>query len=145
MTTVLTRTIARALFLPALIVAVAVLIKGYVAAGDGFAAGVIAALAVLLQVVVFGLEEVRQHLRLQFAPTIAFAGLGLGLAVAFVPAFLGRPIMTHAPAPGDEVVHLGTLELLTAVLFDVGVFLLVLGFAVSAITMFARARVRRET
>ena len=53
--------------------------------------------------------------------------------------------MTHAPAPGNEVVHLGTIELLTAVLFDVGVFLLVLGFAISAITMFARARVRRET
>jgi len=144
MTTVLTRTVARALFLPALVVAVAVLVKGYVAPGDGFAAGVIAALAVLLQVVVFGLEQVRRHLRLQFAPTIAFTGLGIGLAVGFVPALLGRPIMTHAPAPGDEVVHLGTLELLTAVLFDIGVFLLVLGFAVSAITMLARAHARRQ-
>jgi len=144
MTTVLTRTVARALFLPALVVAVAVLVKGYVAPGDGFAAGVIAALAVLLQVVVFGLEQVRRHLRLQFAPTIAFTGLGIGLAVGFVPVLLGRPIMTHAPAPGDEVVHLGTLELLTAVLFDIGVFLLVLGFAVSAITMLARAHARRQ-
>ena len=144
MTTVLTRTIARALFLPSLVVAVAVLVKGYVGAGDGFAAGVIAALAVLLQVVVFGHEEVGRRLRLRFAPVVAFTGLGIGLAVAFVPALLGRPIMTHAPAPGDEVVHLGTLELLTAVLFDVGVFLLVLGFAISAITMFSRARVRSE-
>jgi multisubunit Na+/H+ antiporter MnhB subunit len=144
MTTVLTQTVVRALFLPALVVAVAVLVKGYVGSGDGFAAGVIAALAVLLQVVVFGLEEVRRHLRLQVAPTIAFAGLGLSLGVAFVPALLGRPVMTHAPAPGSEVVRLGAIELLTAVLFDVGVFLLVLGFAVSAITMFARARVRRE-
>jgi multisubunit Na+/H+ antiporter MnhB subunit len=144
MTTVLTQIVARALFLPTLVVAVAVLVKGYVGAGDGFAAGVIAALAVLLQVVVFGREEVERHLGLRFAPTIAFTGLGIGLAIAFVPALLGRPIMTHAPARDVAVVHLGTLELLTAVLFDVGVFLLVLGFAVSAITMFARARVRRE-
>lgn len=144
MTTVLTQTVARALFLPALVVAVAVLVKGYVAPGDGFAAGVIAALAVLLQVVVFGLERVRRHLRLEFAPTIAFTGLGIGLAVGFVPVLLGRPIMSHAPAPGGEVVHLGTLELLTAVLFDFGVFLLVLGFAVSAITMLARAHARRQ-
>jgi multisubunit Na+/H+ antiporter MnhB subunit len=145
MTTVLTQTVARALFLPSLVVAVAVLVKGYVGTGDGFAAGVIAALAVLMQAVVFGLEEVRHHLRLRFAPIVAFTGLGIGLAVGFVPALLERPIMTHSPAPGDEVVHLGTLELLTAVLFDIGVFLLVLGFAVSAITMFARAHVRRET
>ena len=144
MTTVLTQTIARALFLPALVVAVAVLVNGYVGAGDGFAAGVIAALAVLLQVVVFGHEEVGRRLRLQFAPVIAFTGLGIGLAVAFVPALLGRAIMTHAPGQGVAVVRLGTLELLTAVLFDVGVFLLVLGFAISAITMFSRARVRRE-
>ena len=144
MTTVLTQIVARALFLPTLVVAMAVLVKGYVGAGDGFAAGVIAALAVLLQVVVFGREEVERHLGLRFAPTIAFIGLGIGLAIAFVPALLGRPIMTHAPGRDVAVVHLGTLELLTAVLFDVGVFLLVLGFAISAITMFARARVRRE-
>lgn len=144
MTTVLTQTVARALFLPALVVAVAVLVKGYVGPGDGFAAGVIAALAVLLQMIVFGKEEVERSLRLRFAPTVAFIGLGIGLAVAFAPTLLGRPIMTHAPGPGETVVHLGTLEVITAVLFDVGVFLLVLGFAISAITMFAQARLRRE-
>jgi multisubunit Na+/H+ antiporter MnhB subunit len=144
MTTVLTRTIARTLFLPGLVVAVGILVKGYTSTGDGFAAGVIAALAVLIQVVTFGQEEVERWLPLQAAPALAFAGLGIGLAVAFGPALLGRPIMTHAPTPGAPVVHLGTLEILTAVLFDVGVFLLVLGFAVSAITMVARAQERSE-
>ena len=143
MTTILTQIVARALFLPALVVAAGVLVKGYVSAGDGFAAGVIAALAVLLQVVVFGLEEVERRLPLRIAPMLAVVGLGIGLAVAYVPVFLGRPIMTHAPAPGESVVYLGTIELLTAVLFDVGVFLLVLGFAVSAISMIARIQERR--
>ncbi len=142
MTTILTQTIAKALFLPSMMVAAAVLIKGYVSTGDGFAAGVIAALAVLLQVVAFGINEAERQFPLRIAPVLAFSGLLLGLAVAFIPVFLGRPIMTHMPGPGEAVIHLGTLELLTAVLFDVGVFLLVFGFAVSAITMIARLQVR---
>jgi hypothetical protein len=50
--------------------------------------------------------------------------------------------MTHAPAPGEKVIHLGTLEILTAVAFDVGVFLLVFGFAVGAVGMIARTHRR---
>ncbi len=142
MNTILTQTVARLIFLPALVMSVAVLVKGYVATGDGFAAGVIAALAVLVQVVTFGIEEVERHLPLRVAPVLAVAGLAIGLVVGFLPVLLGRPIMTQAPGPGQAVVHLGTLELLTAVLFDVGVFLLVLGFAVSAITMIGRIQTR---
>ena len=143
MTTVLTQTIARLLFVPALIVAVGTLVKGYADTGDGFTAGVIAALAVLLQFVAFGEREVERFLPLRFAPAVAVSGLVLALAVAFVPVLLGRPVMTHAPGPGTTVIHLGTLELITAVLFDVGVFLLVFGFAVAAIGMLAAARRER--
>ena len=143
MTTVLTQTIARLLFVPALIVAVGTLVKGYADTGDGFTAGVIAALAVLLQFVAFGEREVERFLPLCFAPAVAASGLVLTLTVAFVPVLLGRPVMTHAPGPGARVIHLGTFELLTAVLFDVGVFLLVFGFAVAAIGMLAAARRER--
>ncbi|CAA9581789.1 MAG: diguanylate cyclase/phosphodiesterase (GGDEF & EAL domains) with PAS/PAC sensor(s) [uncultured Thermomicrobiales bacterium] len=143
MTTTLTQTIARLLFLPALMVALATLVKGYADTGDGFTAAVIAALAVLLQVVAFGEREVARHLPLHRAPLVAFAGLALSLAVTFAPVLRGRPIMTHAPEVGAAVVHLGTLELLTAVLFDLGVFLLVFGFAISTIGLVARARTGR--
>jgi multisubunit Na+/H+ antiporter MnhB subunit len=143
MTTVMTRTVARILLLPSLVIAVGILVKGYVSTGDGFAAGVVAALAVLIQVLAFGLEEVERHFPLRLAPVLSVAGLGIGLVVGFVPVVLGRPIMTHAPRPGEDVIHLGTIELLTAVLFDVGVFLLVFGFAVSAITFIARTPTRR--
>lgn len=141
--TILTKTIVRSLFLPSLVVAVAVMVKGYVDTGDGFAAGAIAALAILLQVVVFGIDEVERRLPLQIAPILAYAGLGIGLLVAFIPVLFGQPIMSHYPKLAEDVIHLGTLELLTAVLFDVGVFLLVLGFCVSAITMIARLQHRR--
>ncbi|CAA9575010.1 MAG: hypothetical protein AVDCRST_MAG49-4067 [uncultured Thermomicrobiales bacterium] len=138
-TTVLTQTVARVLLAPTLVVAAAVLIKGYADTGDGFSAGVIAALGVLLQFVAFGHRVAERLPLLRFAPAGTFVGLALALAVAFVPTLRGDPIMTHAPGPDEHVVHLGTLELLTAVLFDVGVFLLVFGFAVGAIGMIARA------
>lgn len=137
MTTILTQTVARLLFLPAMMVALATLIKGYADTGDGFTAGVIAALAVLIQVVAFGVREMEQRLPLRAGPAVAFTGLVLALVVAFAPVVVGRPIMTHAPAPGATVIHLGTLEIISAVAFDVGVFLLVLGFAVSTIGLIA--------
>ena len=137
MTTVMTQTVARILFLPALAVAAATLVKGYVDTGDGFAAGVIAALAVLLQVVVFGVDRVSRTLPLRAAPALAALGLLISLAVTFVPALLGRAPLTHAPGPGQEVLHFGALEVLTAVVFDIGVFLLVLGFSVTTIRLLA--------
>jgi hypothetical protein len=53
------------------------------------------------------------------------AGLLLALAVGFLPVALGDPPFTHLPGPGDPVIEIGTLELITAVAFDVGVFVLV--------------------
>ena len=139
MTTVLTRMVARLLLVPVLMVAAAILIKGYVDVGDGFAAGVIAALGVLLQYLAFGRAAVERVLPVRHAPKLAIGGLLVALAVAFVPVLLGRPPLQHAPAPGADVVHLGTLELLTAVAFDAGVFALVLGVVVAIIHLIAGA------
>jgi multisubunit Na+/H+ antiporter MnhB subunit len=134
-TTVLTRMVARLLLVPVLMVAAAILIKGYVDVGDGFAAGVIAALGILLQYLAFGRAAVQQALPVRHAAKLAVAGLLLSLVVAFVPVLAGEAPLQHAPAPGAEVVHLGSLELLTAVAFDVGVFALVLGMAVATIDL----------
>ncbi len=134
----MTRTVAKLLFLPTLIVAVAILVKGYAQPGDGFSAGVIAALGVLLQYLAFGRQEAEKLPVVGLAGKGAFAGLLVALLVAAAPVFLGDPVLTHYPPPGSEAVYLGTLELITALLFDVGVFLLVFGFAIGAIDMIAR-------
>ncbi len=134
----MTRTVAKLLFLPTLVVAVAILVKGYAQPGDGFSAGVVAALGVLLQYLAFGRREAEKLPFVGIAGKGAFAGLLVALLVAAAPVFLGEPVLTHYPLPGSEVVYLGTLELITAVLFDLGVFLLVFGFAVGAIKAIAR-------
>lgn len=131
--TELTRLVARLLLAPILIVSIAVLVKGYAGVGDGFAAGVIAALGVLLLYVAFGRDAVARQLPVRWAPRLAIAGLLIALAVAFVPVLAGNAPLQHWPPPGADVVRFGSLELITAVAFDVGVFALVLGMAVGII------------
>jgi hypothetical protein len=62
--------------------------------------------------------------------------------VAFSPLLVGDPVMTHWPRAGEPVIHFGTLELLTAVLFDIAVFLIVFGFSVGTLATIARAQRR---
>ena len=138
-TGVMARKVARLLLLPAFLVAAGILVKGYAESGDGFSAGVVAALGILLQYLAFGREEAEKLPVVRHAVPLAFVGLLLSIGVAAAPLLFGDEVLTHYPSPGSKVVYLGTLELITAVLFDVGVFLLVFGFAVGTVTIFARA------
>lgn len=135
--TVMTESVARLLLPVSLVIAVAVLVKGYADTGDGFTAGVIAALGVLLQYVVFPRPEVDRRLRGGHAATVALGGLALALLVAFTPLLRGDAPLTHLPTPGAEPVHVGSLELITAVAFDVGIFALVLGASVTIVRLVA--------
>ncbi|MDQ2655052.1 MAG: sodium:proton antiporter [Chloroflexota bacterium] len=140
----MTQRISRLLFAPTLMVAFAVLIKGYVGAGDGFAAGIIAGMAFAMQFVAVGERNVRRRLHTKYAPVVAMCGLALALACTFLPVLRGLPLLTHWPPPGAQVLHFGTVEILTAVAFDVGVFLLVLGFTVTALALVSRAESREQ-
>ena len=82
--TVMTRAIARLLLPASMMVAAAVLVKGYVDVGDGFSAGIVVALGVLVQFLVFGPEQARAIVIVRCAPQLAAAGLAVALAVAFV-------------------------------------------------------------
>ena len=144
MTTVLTRAVARLVLAPVLLVAAAILVKGYADVGDGFAAGAVAALGVLLQYLAFGRAAVERALPVRRAAQLAVGGQLLALAVALLPGLGGRAPLQHAPAPGTHVVKLGSLEVITAVAFDVAVFALVLGMAVAAISLLAGTRGEEE-
>jgi multisubunit Na+/H+ antiporter MnhB subunit len=139
-----TRGIARLLYLPTFVIAAAVLVKGFVQTGDGFSAGMIAALGVVLRYMAFGHEDTKNLPVVRRAAAVSFAGLLLSLGVAAAPLFFGEAVFTHFPRPGTEPLHLGTVEVMTAVLFDLGVFLLVFGFAVGLVSSFARAISQRE-
>jgi multisubunit Na+/H+ antiporter MnhB subunit len=137
--------VARLLLLPAFMVAAAVLVKGYSTTGDGFAAGVIAALGFLIQYVAFSEREVRPLLGPRTAEAMTLAGLALMLAVAFGPAAFGDPLLTHYPRPGAHVPRFGSIELHTAAAYDLGVFLLTLGFVVRVMAYVMRGAERRAS
>lgn len=138
-TTTMTQAIARALLPISAMVGVAMLVKGYSDTGDGFSAGVILALGALTQVACFGTGIIDRIPLLRYAPLAAYAGILLALLIAFLPLLAGDPVFTHWPPPGASVLHVGTLEIITAVAFDLAVCLLVFGFVVGTITLLARA------
>ena len=123
---------------PALMVALALIVKGYTDVGDGFSAGVIVALAIALRYIALGRERAEHSLPiLKRAPLIATAGLLAALAVGAFPVVLGDPPFTHFPPPGEAPVKIGTLELVSAVAFDLGLFLLVTGVLVTLVHQLA--------
>lgn len=120
--------VARLLLGPALVVAAGLIVKGYAEVGDGFGAGVIVALAIGLSYIALGRAGTETSLPvLRHAPKLAVGGLLLALVSGFYSLLLGDPPVTHRPGPGDHVVKVGMLELITPVLLDVGIFLLVVG------------------
>jgi multicomponent Na+:H+ antiporter subunit B len=122
------RQVARVLWGPSVVVAFGLMAKAYVEVGDGFAAGVVVALVIALFYVALGAEGAERALPfLRFAPLLMVGGLLVALVVGFFPLLLGEPPFTHHPGPGEPVATIGTLELFTPLLFDLGVFLLVLG------------------
>lgn len=132
--TPLTETVARLLLAPALMVAFAILVKGYVDVGDGFSAAVVVVLAVALQYLVLGAQRAEAEIPLlRHAPRIAVAGLLIALAAGFFPLLFGDPLFSHEPGVGERPVRVGRLELMTPVLFDVGVFLLVAGALIALV------------
>ena len=131
--------IAPRLIGPALILALAIIVKGYQDVGDGFSAGVILALAIALRYIALGVDRAEAGLPiLRHTGPVAVAGILVALASGFFGVLLGDPPFTHAPGPGEEVVHLGTLELMTAVSFDLGLFALVTSALVAVMHALAR-------
>jgi multicomponent Na+:H+ antiporter subunit B len=137
-TTTMTQAVARALLPISVMVGVAILVKGYSDTGDGFSAGVILSLGAVTQVACFGIGIVERIPLLRYAPFAAYLGIVLALGIAFGPLFFGEPLFTHWPPAGDSPIHFGTLEIITAVGFDICVCLLVFGFVVGTMTLLAR-------
>jgi multisubunit Na+/H+ antiporter MnhB subunit len=126
--------IAPRLLAPAIVLAAALIVKGYTDVGEGFSAGVIVALAVGLRYVALGRTRADESLPLaRRAHVVAAVGLLAALGVGFLGVLLGNPPFSHLPAPGEAVTKLGTLELTTAMAFDVGLFLLVAGGLVALV------------
>lgn len=113
-----------------LMVALAIVLyaKGHNAPGGGFIAGLLTAVAVLLSWLAG-----RSRRRQPRWPLFCIAGgLALSLLVAFGGAAAGLAVFTHAIAH-FELPLLGQVELPSAALFDLGIYLVVVGNVVSVL------------
>jgi multicomponent Na+:H+ antiporter subunit B len=113
-----------------LVFSVLLLLRGHDEPGGGFVGGLTAAGAFALNAIAYGVPAARRALRAD-PRTLAGAGLVLATASGALSLALGRPFLTGVwvalPLPG------GRLELGTPLLFDAGVYLVVLGAALTII------------
>ncbi len=99
------------------------LFRGHNEPGGGFIGGLIASIAFVFHAMVFDSRVTIRVFRLNPVRLIAF-GLAISLFSAFIAVFLGEPFMTavwadfYLPIIGKPG---------TPVLFDIGVFILVIG------------------
>lgn len=100
---------------------------GHNAPGGGFAGGLVAALALTLRYLAGGREELEEALPIDAARLLG-AGLLITSACVIVPVFLGYPPLTTGYTK-LELWLVGPVSLPTALIFDAGVYLTVVGLA----------------
>jgi multicomponent Na+:H+ antiporter subunit B len=104
------------------------LLRGHNLPGGGFIGGLIAAGALSLYVIAFDTDFARNKLRFRPQQFIS-TGLLISLISALLSMILGQPVMTGL-WDGAIPLHwlgLGSLKLGTPLLFDIGVYLVVVG------------------
>jgi multicomponent Na+:H+ antiporter subunit B len=125
MNTLIFRTMAPAIAIAMILFSILVLLRGHNAPGGGFIAGLIAAAAIAIYAMAFGVGAARRRLRIN---PLAVSGAGACIAaLSGLPSLvIEAPFLTGLWLPGDLFGTPG--------LFDIGVYLTVLG-AVSSIAM----------
>lgn len=116
-------------------------LRGHDLPGGGFAAGVAMSIALILQYIAFGVRWVEA--RLTILP-IYWIGVGLLLAVLTGVGSLvfGYPFLT-SHFQYLEIPILGSIPLATALLFDLGVFILVVGATTLILIAIAHQSLRK--
>ena len=123
---------ARLLLALLLVTSLFMLWRGHNEPGGGFIGGLFAASAVVLYLMAFRQEQTERLLRVP-----PRAALGAGLAVAVVSGLVGWGL-SGAPFLTGQWVSVGGLKLGTPLLFDIGVFLVVVGFTLTIVLALER-------
>jgi len=124
-----------------IVVAVYMFLRGHDLPGGGFIAGIVMSLAFILQYLAGGTRWVEARLRI-----LPVLWIGWGLLIALLTGLgamaLGAPFLTSAFAYAD-IPLVGKVPLATALLFDLGVFALVVGATVLMLIALAHQSIRR--
>lgn len=133
-------TVLDGVFRAAIVFSLFLFFAGHNAPGGGFVGGLVAGAALALRYVAGGSAEVRR-----VAPMPAEVVLGLGLVLAVTTGIAGWAVGSEffdSRLVEVELPLLGVVKASTALVFDAGVYLVVVGMALAFLTAFGEERAR---
>lgn len=140
---VILEAVARPIFHTALLFSVFLLFAGHNAPGGGFVGGLVAGAALVLRYVEAGTPAVLRTARV--APEVLL-GTGLGLALlTSTSGWLGGGELLESRTLEIDAPLLGTIKTTTALPFDIGVYLVVVGLVLLILTTLGPAAEEPET
>ncbi len=130
------QTLTRLLLPLMLLVAVFIFLRGHNLPGGGFIAGLIASVALIVQYLANGIQWTSQRIKVDMHWSIG-VGLLIAISTGLVAMGLGYPFLTSA------FTHLhwpvvGEFEVASAIAFDLGVFLVVVGATVMSLVQLGK-------
>lgn len=132
MNSVIVSAFARGLFVLMLALSLYVLYRGHNQPGGGFVGGLIAAAGTAILILSKGAKEVRATVRVE---PMVLVGLGIVAAIAsgLAGLILDGSFLTH------QWLHAGDFHVGTTLIFDIGVYLVVLGGVLAFLLRFYEA------
>ncbi len=122
---------AKIVFFMIFFYAVHIFFAGHYTPGGGFVGGLVTSSAIVLLIIAFDIKTVQSIIPINYIYLVAI-GLIIAGATAAISMFNGEPFFTHYFDYFDLPI-LGKTSLHTAALFDLGVYLVVVGVTMTII------------
>ena len=126
----------------ALVISLYIFLRGHNLPGGGFIAGLVTSMALIIQYIAIGQDQTEQMLKAK-SGRLYEIWIGSGLTIAGLTGiaawFWGRPFLTSAHIYVNPPV-IGELHLASAALFDVGVYVTVVGATMLLISVLGDSR-----
>jgi len=135
---VILKTVTRVAAVIILTFSIYLFMNGHHHPGGGFIGGLSTASAIVLLYITFGIEKVRENIRVDFKKLSAL-GVLIAIATGLTGTLFGEPFLTQIFGHVDLPIF-GDTELASALVFDTGVALAVIGTAVNIILSISEDR-----
>ncbi len=131
MTSVILETGTRAVFHTILVFSAFLLFAGHNAPGGGFIGGLVAAAALVLRFIAYGPDDIPRLVKV--SPETLLGGGVLIAGLAAVGPMLGGAALLESQAWSIGLPALGTVKVTTVLIFDVGVYVVVVGLVLAVL------------
>ncbi|MGK4002128.1 MnhB domain-containing protein [Sorangium sp. So ce1036] len=129
-------TVTRGILPVTTLFALYLLLRGHDHPGGGFIAGLVTSVAIVLEALAFGAARTEAALARALRPA-AWIGLALAAGTGLLSTAAGDGFLVHYRAE-VRVSAARTLHPTTTLLFDIGVYLVVVGVTATVLSLFAR-------